>query len=784
MKSIILSIILLLSILQASAQTVAGRVTDTEGNPLAGASVVVAGTTTGTASDADGRFGIDCSLPARLHISCVGFEPTDLEVTAASPTVSVRLSESNRRITDVDVRADRKSAGFERLDASLTNIAVDASGGIESIVKSQMGVSSSNELSSQYRVRGGSFDENMVYVNGIEIYRPFLIRSGEQEGLSFVNPDMVGSVNFSAGGFDASYDDKMSSVLDVSYRQPQQTGASASVSLLGASASVAGSMAGGRVTHISGIRYKTNQYLFGTLDTSGDYAPSFVDVQSYWTATPCERLGIDVLGYFARNRYLFEPTDRETSFGTVNDVRTLKIYFDGKEDDRYLTGMTAAGIRFDINPDNRLNAGASYYRSLENENYDIIGEYWLQQLDAASTTENVDQTTGIGIGGYLQHARNELLGEIYCAYAGGRHSTSRHSLTWQVRSRWEHFDCYTDQWELRDSAGYIMDTQNTLELGDIVKADNSLSSVRLTAFAMDDIEWRTGDATIRLNCGLRLAHMSYNGETLVSPRASLRIVQGNKAFRIASGLYYQAPLYREIQRPDGSLNPDIKSQRSLQLIAGTDIYFSISDRPFKFTTEAYYKHLSRINTYQVDNMRITYSAENNAHGYAAGIDFKLNGQLVPDVESWVCLSLMKTVEDVDDDGHGNIPRPTDQRVMFSMFFQDYLPTNKSIGANLSLYLGSGLPFGPPDSERYKATNRMPGYKRVDAGFFKDFARQTDGTLRNRRLRSFIVGVEVFNLFDLDNTVSYFWVSDIDNRQYAVPNYLTSRRINLKLSITF
>lgn len=778
-----LFVVILLFVVQpvlVLSQSISGRIFDSASKPIEGASVAVVGTSAGTATASDGGFSITYKggFPVELSVSSIGFESKIITLNALTSNLLIVLKSTSVSIDDVEVKGTQQQSNFQTIDSKTAAVVVDVAGGIEGVVKSQMGVSSNSELSSQYRVRGGNFDENMIYVNGVEVYRPFLIRSGEQEGLSFVNPDMVGNIQFSSGGFDASYGDKMSSVLNVNYKVPSATAGNVKLSLLGGSAYFGGSNFNNRLSHITGVRYKTNQYLLGSLDVSGDYAPSFFDVQSFISYKMSSRLSFDILAYYSQNRYDFTPSNRETSFGTISDVKHLTIYFEGEEADRYQTGMLTARSIFTPNSRNEISASISMYRSLEDENYDLLGEYWLQQI-------GVDPTSNIGVGGYLQHARNELFGQIYNASVDASHSIDNHKISWALKFQHENFDDQIDEWQLNDSAGYVMGHSPSFELNDVIKTNASMRSDRLSAYAMDQISWRNANGSaLYLNYGMRIAHWTYNGETLLSPRVNFRLVKNASIYRLAAGLYYQSPLYREIRKYDGTLNEDIKSQRSFQVVAGTDLFFNISERPFKFTAEMYYKYINNLNPYRIDNVRIQYSGLNNAHGYAVGLDMKLNGQLVSDVESWMCLSLMKTAENIDGDGHGYIPRPSDQRVMFSMFFQDYLPINKSYTVNLSMHVGSGLPFGPPNSERYLATYRMPSYKRVDAGFFKDFVKRSDGTAKAVSIKSFVLGVELFNLFDFDNTISYFWVSDVNGGKYAVPNYLTSRRLNVKLSIEF
>lgn len=774
----------------ATAQGFAGHIEDRNGQPIEGATIMELSTLTGSVTDAEGRFAIRYagSYPARVALRCLGYKPDTLEIPKRSRDIKIVMNIDNIESEEVTVAGHRGAVGFEGIDASIAANVAGVDGGVEAVIKSQMGVASNNELSSQYRVRGGSFDENLVYVNGIEIYRPFLIRSGEQEGLSFVNPDMVEELNFSAGGFDASYGDKLSSVLDVRYKRPTDFHAGARVSLLGAQAYAQGAAANGRLTHITGVRYKTNQYLFGSLDTKGDYAPTFFDAQTYWTLTPRGgKTTIGLLAYYSQNTYKFTPTDRETTFGTISDAKTLTIYFDGHEKDRYRTGVVAAQLDRQAWGDGSWSLSASMFRTEEEEKYDILGEYWLQQAANSQSATTVDQSENIGVGGYMQHARNFLFGEVYSISASATKMLGAYNeLRAQAKMTFEHYSDLTDEWEYTDSAGYITSPSiGALNMTTVRYADNTLRRNRLEAYVCNTTKGiPVGDGTLNLTTGIRLARQSDGGDLVVSPRVAAALRLGKWRLRLATGRYCQLPSLREMKGDDATLTDAVGPQKSWQVVGGADLYFGSEERPLKFSVEAYGKWLRDINPYSIDNVRIRYEAQNCATGYAAGIDFKLNGQLVKGAESWATLSLMKTMEDVDADGHGYIPRPTDQRVQFSMMVQDYMPGNKSTTAMLSMFFGSGLPFGPSGSERWQQTSRMPGYKRVDLGLYKDFALTKDGEQKRKHLRSAKAGVEVFNLFDFSNTISHFWVADASGNKYGVPNYLTARRINVKLSFEF
>lgn len=774
--------------LQAAAQGFAGHIVDGKGSPVEGATVMEISTLTGAVTRPDGSFGIRFPgpYPAKVVVRCLGFRTDTIAIPEASRSIKIVIMAQDVEGQEVRVVGQKTDPSFEKIDAGVAAQMVSTDVGIEAVLKSQMGVSSNSELSSQYRVRGGSFDENLVYVNGIEIYRPFLIRAGEQEGLSFVNPDMVEEANFSAGGFDASYGDKLSSVLDVRYKRPDAFHAGARLSLLGAQVHAEGAAAGGKLTHITGLRYKTNQYLFGSLDTKGDYAPKFFDVQTYWSLTPTPQTTIGLLAYYAQNTYSFNPTDRETSFGTISDARKLTIYFDGRERDRYRTCVVAADARHSISQSVTVGLTTSMFRTEEEEKYDILGEYWLQQAMSSQTSEAVDQSQNIGVGGYMQHARNYLFGEVYSAAANAKFATQANTVDVQFKLTREHYSDLTDEWAYTDSAGFVTSPSvGAIVMDEARQADNKLWQTRAEGFIKTTLgEVDMGRGAARLVAGVRVAYQNTGRDVIWGPRFIYSYRLDRWRFRLAAGRYCQLPNLREMKGPDASLRRDVNPQTSWQLFAAADRYFGSPERPFKFTVEAYYKWLRHVNPYSIENVRIRYEAHNDATGYAAGIDFKLHGQLIDGAESWATLSIMQTREDIGGDGHGSIPRPTDQRVQFSSVLQDNMPGNKSITAMLSLFFGTGLPFGPQGCQRWQATSRMPGYKRVDLGLYKDFAIGSDGTCKRPSLRSAKLGVEIFNLFDFANTISYFWVSDNDGHRFGVPNYLTSRRINVKFNIEF
>ncbi len=805
---IILGILTLSLRLTAQSSTkITGTVSSSDNKKLELVNVSVKGQPGGTITDKEGRFSmlIKQSPPFFLIFSSIGFQTKEINIENTNNTSDLKiiLSEKQETIDEINVKAkERNNQNFTAIDSKIAANLPDASGGsIEALIKTQMGVTSNNELSSQYRVRGGNFDENLVYVNDIEVYRPFLVRAGQQEGLSFVNPELVSDIRFSAGGFDARYGDKMSSVLDIKYKRPNEFGGSASGSLLGGNVHIEGADKNNKFTHITGVRYKTNKYLLGSMDVSGDYQPEFLDIQTYLTYRLNEKWRLGFLGNISRNSYNFDPVDRETTFGTISEIKTLKIYFEGQEKDLFMTGFGAFSLDFSPNNSNNIKLVASGYRTSEDETYDILGQYWLQELGEMDSSGDISYSEGedIGVGSYLEHARNYLFGAISNVALRGSHRLGDNNIEWEAKYQHERFSDIINEWELLDSADYnIPLNEENLELSYAYNDENKTESNRYTAFIQENRNFDLSNGNLDLAIGIRGNYWDFNNEFLLSPRMSLLYTpdwKNNFSFRLATGIYYQSPFYKEYRSQGEGINKNIKAQQSIHLVTGFDYYFTSWERPFKFTTELYYKKMKNLIPYQIDNVRIRYSAKNNANGYAAGVDMKVNGEFVKGIESWASLSIMKTEEDLNNDSYtksngetvypGYIPRPSDQRFNFSLMFQDYLRNNPSFKVNLNLIYGSGLPFGPPNSERYMAINRMPAYKRVDIGFSKEltgsqlYPDKKTGTFKN-----IWIGLEVFNLFDVDNTISYFWVTDVNNTQYAVPNYLTSRRLNLKLVTRF
>jgi len=835
----LVSLLLVLNVAysQQPVTVVKGKITDEKQKPIELVNITVLGSPGGTVSDDKGKYQIEvpANTPVKLVYSFIGFEKQEFELTlniGETKTINPVMKASSEMLPDIIIQDERlRSTNLQRINPKeLTNIP-SVSGSIESLIKTLPGVASNNELSSQYSVRGGNFDENLVYVDDIEIYRPFLIRSGQQEGMSFINPDLTSSILFSAGGFDAKYGDKMSSTLDIRYKRPTEFAGSVSMSLLGATAHVEGANKSQNFSYLLGIRYKTNQYLLNALETKGDYQPSFFDVQTLLRYDITKKLELSFLGNFANNKFNFIPETRETNFGTLSQVKQLTIYFDGREVDQYKTYLGALRLNYKPTKETQLKFIASAFNSDESETFDVQGQYWIGQVETGLGESDFGEVVGtLGVGTFLNHARNYLNATVLSAEHKGSFERNKNYLSWGAKYQYEDIEDQLNEWDLIDSAGFTLPRPpdnpgspnppvTSLYLNTSVKSKVNLSSNRYMGFIQNTRDFGDNAQNFSLTVGLRANYWDQNEQFLVSPRASMAYHpnwSNDLLFRFAAGYYYQPPFYRELRNFDGTMNYDQKAQKSIHFLAGTDWNLYFWGRPFKFITEVYYKFLDDLIPYEVDNVRIRYYANEKAKGYATGIDMKINGEFVPGVESWASLSFMKTEEDVYGDYYfdyynaegvkigsgpeesteaatnvktepGYIPRPTDQRFRFSLFFQDYLPMNPTYKVHVAFYYGSSLPFGPPKSERYAQTFRMPPYRRVDIGFSKQLiGAHTSISTKNpiHHINSLWISLEVFNLLDINNTISYIWVTDVSGVQYAVPNYLTPRQLNLKLVAQF
>lgn len=755
----------------------------------------------GCTTDASGYYEI--TLHPRdtlvLHFSCLSYK-TAVRIVPVEQTdliLNVVMLPISQELQDVSVTAKRRQLdNMQQLDPSAIRLLPDPSGGsIEALLVTFAGVSSNNELSTQYSVRGGNYDENLVYVNGIEIYRPLLIRSGQQEGLSFVNPQMTSSVDFSAGGFEARFGDKMSSVLDIQYKQPKQFEASVHAGLLGANVFAGTASKDGRFSQIHGLRYKSNAYLLGSLQTKGEYQPNYFDWQSYLSYRLSPKWEASFLGSFSHNSYSFVPVSRQTEMGTFQTKYTFKVYFDGQEKDLFQTYLTALNLRYKPSRKVELNLQASVFRTNEQENYDITGQYWLSQAPIRNNQTDTANANLIGVGTYHEHARNRLSATVANVSHNGQWQLDRHWFRWGVAYQFEGIHDQMREWEMRDSSGYALPySASTINFVENLQAKTICQSHRLTAYLQDTWKWRTKAGLLSVNAGIRGNYWTFNQSLLLSPRVIIGWIpawEKDITFRLSGGIYYQAPFYKEMRDTviynglsQVHLNHSIKAPKSKQVLLGGDYHFQLWERPFKLTAEAYYKQLENIIPYTVDNVRIRYQGVNNGYGHTAGIDLKLFGEFVPGTDSWMTLSLMDSKETID--GY-TIPSPNEQRYNVSMFFRDYLPNNPNYSMTLKFIWADGLSFGPPSMEKRYATNRMKPYRRVDIGLSRVLVRGKDKLLQHawlKSIESIWIGLDCFNLFGINNTNSYYWVRDIHNREWAIPNYLTGRQLNLSLSIDF
>jgi len=826
--------------IHAQQTEIYGKVLDENNQPFNPAvNIAIFGTSGGTTTNQNGNYVLQ--VPAGINIqirySFAGYQPIIKYISIKEgQKLEVNIQIDTRLSLDtVEIFSRRRNYdGLIRVDKRKLEMMPTASGDfVTEFIKRMAGVSSKNELSSQYSVRGGNFDENLVYINGIEVHRPVLIRSGQQEGLPFVNSDLVDDIAFSAGGFNANYGDKMSSVLDITYKDPKKFAGSFRASLMGGAIHIEDATDNHRLRYILGVRYKSNSYLLSSLDTKGDYRASFTDIQTNILYDINEFWTFSFLGNFSLNKYLMIPADRETNFGSIFEALRFKVFFDGQEVDKFTTSMGSAKINYSRKNYSMFFA-ASSYRTLEEESFDIMGQYWLDVLQNDLGKDNFGEVAfNKGVGTFLNHGRNKLEAQISNLQYEGNF---KKSIFWGAEFRHDIVNDVLSEWQMIDSAGYSqphpMDNvgnfisgyirPNSIHLQDVIKAKNKdFQTNRITAFVQKNWDWmpEKNKTSYNLVLGGRINYWDFSQEILLSPRANFTITPKWKkkySFRIASGIYSQPAFYREMRYFDGSINTNIKSQKSFHLVAGSNYNFTAWERPFKFTAEAYYKYLWDLIPYEVNDVRIRYFAENNAVGYATGLDLKLNGEFVEGAESWVGLSLMQTQEDLKDDFYydyfnkagekivpgitldnkvvdstrfepGFIPRPTDQRFSFNLFFQDYIPGYSTFKVHLNLVYASGLPFGPPTHQRYQQNRRYPAYRRVDIGFSKQLIGEENKLKAKNPFRHFSsmwISIEVFNLLQISNTVSYIWVSDVEGRLNGVPNYLTPRRVNVQLSMKF
>lgn len=864
--------------------TIKGMLVDELGIRVADANIVVEGTEIKSFTDKNGKFDffVPANTPVTLVFSHITYKKKKLTYLLSEGQVKVIYPVFKYRVLpEFTVTTKRTDETIETL-INIKGVEIPSIGNFESRLGSEMGVTMNNELSSGYNVRGGNFEENLIYVNGIEIYRPFLASSGQQEGLSFINSNMVEDIQFSAGGFQARYGDKLSSVLDVTYKKPTETGGSVTLSMLGANLHFEGISENFLWTHVTAARFQSNRYVFGALDTKGEYQPLFGDLQTYLTYTPSEHWEHSFLGNFALNRYQVVPQNRETSFGSINQALRFTVFFDGSELTQYQTFTGAFSSKYTPNDSTELKFIASAFNTYQEEIFDVEGQYFLDELERDPGKENFgDVAFNLGVGGFLRHARNTLDATVTTIAHKGVRRNGNKTLQWGGKAQYDIINDNLKEWDFTDSTGFIAprpsdsvgyrdsSTQAYQNLGfnNVVRAKNRVATGRLSGYIQNT--WRNNSKTsyhlaktIQLKdtlitidttlsgyksliytAGVRANFWTFNNEVIVSPRLSLKyrpllyhisdsgeITRRNLALRVATGVYQQPAFYREYRRLDGSLNQNIQAQRSIHLILGADYIFNKWGRDFKLTSEVYVKYMDRVIPYDVDNVRIRYSANNDATAYSTGIDLKLNGKFIEDLESWGTISVMQTRVNLGNDVYhtylnsdgdtiipgftnnsvavdslayypGFLPRPTDQRVSFGLFFQDKMPktwnTEKvkwdKFKINLSFIYNTGFSYlkksqlTDPAYQNNSFIPRTPRYLRVDAGFIKDFISEDykakEGS-RFQNIEQFSISLEVFNLLGIDNTVSYNFVQATNGRQYAIPNRLTSRVINIKLIAIF
>ena len=796
--SVILLIAILLMPLWLYAENVkiSGKVIDEAEQPVEFATVKIAGTAIGTNTDLQGNYSFTVAPKDTLEVvfSSVGFKPLTRKLIdpKGEVTLNVRLYSDETVLKEVEVTGYRGSVdGMQSLNRDDLKLQPSISGGsVESMIQTMAGVNSSNEMSSQYSVRGGSFDENSVYINGVEVYRPQLVRSGQQEGLSIINPDMVGNIKFSSGGFPARYADKMSSALDITYKEPEAFEAGISLSLMGGSLTIGQNS--GKFSQMHGLRLKKNNSILSSLETRGEYDPLYFDYQTDINLKPSDKLTFNLLGNISLNHYNFKPADRETSFGTSSDTKTFKVYFDGEEKDKFETYFGTFSALYDINQSSKIEASLSAFLTNELVSYDISGEYWLNQ---AGTGGEGSVGGELGVGKYMEHSRNRLRASVVQFALKGLTSIRRNNLSYGISFQHENFRDRTKEWEWRDSAGYSLPhIPGAVHLIYNLTSKQDISTNRMAFYVEDALFFDTPKAFMTLNAGIRMSYWDFNKEFLFSPRVNFNItpINFNKwTYRIATGVYYQSPFYKEFREAqtdaDGNayikLNKNIKSPRSIQVLFAADYTFRMFNRPFKLTGEAYYKNLARLISYEYDNLKINYSGVNDSKGYIMGLDMKLFGQFVEGTDSWITFSLMKTNQTLNGK---NVPLPSDQRYSLGLYFTDYFPKFPKLKFSLRGIFADGLTMTAPHVSRSESYFRAPAYKRVDIGLSYQLVGYNSDGVRPynfwRHFKSIVIGFDVFNLFDISNVSSYYWVTDVNDIQYAVPNYLTRRQFNIRLSI--
>jgi len=783
---------------------IAGTVSDNNGNPLFSASIGIDSSNYGTVTDELGKFTLKVpanhSLKLRVHyLGYSGYSTDIFLIPGETINLKIVLQPDIKQLEDVQV------LGIQQRENTLVPIDIrsigqlpNSSGNLETIIKTLPGVASGNELSSQYSVRGGSFDENLVYVNDIEIQRPLLIQSAQQEGLSFVNPALVSSIQFSAGGFGAEFGDKLSSVLDINYKQPTGFGGSASASLLGGSVNLEGSTKNNRFTHITGIRYKSTKFLLKTLDIQGDLDPSFLDIQTFYTYDLNRSMTLSFLGNYSSNKFYQKPEFKDTDYGNLQQSYTFRVYYEGEEKDFFESYLGALAL--DIHPTDKLSLKliTSAFNSNESITFDLIKQYWIGLAVSSSNSGLRDSLINIGVGTLLDHARDYLTSTIYTAEHKGTYVASRNQLKWGISARQEIINDQIEEWQMLDSAGYSLPASGDgLNMYKFYKASINLSNYRYSAYIQNSLKQSTPGGNFIITIGIRSQFATLTKHITVSPRGSIAFIpenQKNLRFHISSGLYHQPAMYKELRDRAGNLYLSQKPQRSWHIVGGADYNFQLWRRMFLFSSEIYYKQLTNVVPYKMDNLRLMYLPMYHAKAYAMGIDFRVYGEFVPGEESWFSLSLMKTREDIYNDFiinpdqtveyPGYYRRPTDQWLNFSLFFQDNLPSNPNYKFHLLLNFGSGFPYSGPLGDTPSAIFFLDPYRRIDIGFSRLIPTRKN---KNSGIKSLWIGAEILNIIDARNKMSLEWVRTVESNMgvdvfFGVPNYLTGRMFNIKLTV--
>ncbi|MGB3183470.1 MAG: carboxypeptidase-like regulatory domain-containing protein [Cyclobacteriaceae bacterium] len=763
-----------------------GRTVKQDGSALPSVNISVRGVGTGTTSQRDGSYAI--RIPAGDSVNVlfthIGYYPVEKAVRLRAGqeySLEITMREETLVLDQVEIGSsrdtEREQAGMTKLSPKSLEELPSPFGDISRLLATLPGVVANNELSSSYTVRGGNFDENLVYVNGIQVYRPFLVRAGQQEGLSFINPDLVENIEFSAGGWQARYGDKLSSSLNVTYKKPEETAASVAIGLLGGRAHAEGTSLNGRLRYIGGVRHKNSQYLLNTFETQGQYLPRFTDGQAFVTYELKRRGGkpvteLSALLNYASNRYLVQPETRETTFGTFNRVLRFFVAFDGQQILDYDTWQSGLKLSHVFNDKLRAEAIISALSTREREYVDLEGGYRLCDVNRDPSSPGFNQCVAIrGLGTEYNYARNRLNANIYSADINTFWSWRKNNtLIAGLGYRYQDVDDRIREYGFLDSADFVT-------LDEPIDNDINLNINRISAYAQNTTE--IGERQV-LTYGLRANYVDVTGQLLLSPRVqySYRLPwERDVVFRLATGLYRQPPFYREFRDRQGQLNKNIKAQSSLHIISGLDYEFKLWDRPFKFITEAYYKHLWDVNTYEVDNVLIRYFADNTTDAYAWGADFRVSGEFIPNTESWFSLGILRTREDIQGDDQDYIRRPSDQLVNMAIFFQDHLPNNPTVRVNVGIFFGSGLPFGPPGVPEARNAFTGQSYQRVDVGFSKIFLFEGK---EDFSLKSIWVGAEILNMLGTENAISYTWIRDVTNTEFAIPNSLSARFLNIRI----